>query len=63
MEANNKNVYDANSDGLRRFFGVGVEVGVGAVERLWLWLWLCSHRVLKARLYKNKNGVLHWKKT
>ena len=38
----------------------GVKVGVGAVERLWLWL--CSHRVLKARLYKNKNGVLIGKK-
>ena len=59
MEANNKNVYDANLM-VQRFFGVGVEVGVGVVERLWLRL--CNHRVLKARFYKNKNGVSQWKK-
>ena len=37
-----------------------MRVGVGAVERLWLRL--CSHRVLKARFYKNKSGVLIGKK-
>jgi len=27
-----------------------------------MWLQLCSHRVLKVRLYRNKKGVLNGKK-